>query len=74
MTEPLCDSGRSLPRNDSCDAVDLIVDGPGNPNPRPDTPAEKRYMEDLRERYLRGLAFREAQQRAAEGQDPKPEG
>jgi hypothetical protein len=71
----MTEARKPLPRNESCDdAVDLIIDVPPTPNPAPPSEAEMRYMEALRERYLRGLAYREAQKKAAEGQSSPPDG
>jgi len=52
-------------RGDSRDCVYLVVDQPSDKTaPPPPSPALARFLEEERERYLRGLAYREAQKNA----------
>jgi hypothetical protein len=55
-------------RGDSRDCVYLVVDQPSDKTIPPVSPALARFLEEERERYLRGLAYREAQKNAQKEQ------
>ncbi len=63
MTPSVSDPEDNGHRGDSLDCVYLVVDQPGDKTVPPPSPALVQFLEAERERYLRGLAYREAQQK-----------